>query len=61
MIINRTALWPRSRPPINYVLTEKEKAHGVSHGLTEAGYDTRMKQTVRFFLEGGYAYEPSKG
>ena len=31
------------------MLHTKEREHGVSHGLAEAGYDIRLKQNVRFF------------
>lgn len=34
--------------PIKNMLTTKEKLHGVSHGLGEAGYDIRIKQDARF-------------
>lgn len=34
--------------PLSPMLTTKERAHGVSHGLSEAGYDLRIKQTIRF-------------
>jgi dCTP deaminase len=34
--------------PIKDMLTTKERAHGVSHGLGEAGYDIRIKQAIDF-------------
>lgn len=34
--------------PIVGMLTTKERAHGVSHGLGEAGYDIRIKQDIWF-------------
>lgn len=34
--------------PIKDMLFTKEKAHGVSHGLGEAGYDIRIKQDIWF-------------
>lgn len=34
--------------PIKDMLTTKERLHGVSYGLAEAGYDIRIKQDVRF-------------
>lgn len=34
--------------PIVGMASTKERLHGVSHGLSEAGYDIRIKQTVRF-------------
>lgn len=46
MIINGTALYMVQ--PIKDMLPSKEKANGVSHGLTEAGYDIRIKQEVNF-------------
>lgn len=39
--------------PIVNMLHTKEKEHGVSHGLTEAGYDIRIKQDIRFSPYGG--------
>lgn len=44
MIINREALLAES--PIKDMLDTKERSHGVSHGLSEAGYDIRIKQSV---------------
>lgn len=38
--------------PIKDMLTTKERAHGVSHGLSEAGYDVRIKQEVLFDVGG---------
>ena len=32
--------------PLSPMLATKERAHGVSHGLSEAGYDLRIKQAV---------------
>lgn len=46
MIVNGRALL--DNPPIKRALEGKEKLHGVSHGLSEAGYDIRIKQTVEF-------------
>lgn len=34
--------------PIKDMIGTKERLHGVSHGLGEAGYDIRIKQDVRF-------------
>jgi len=34
--------------PIKDMLTTKERANGVSHGLGEAGYDIRIKQAIDF-------------
>lgn len=46
MIINGSTLLERS--PIKGMLRTKEKDHGVSYGLSEAGYDIRIKQSVIF-------------
>lgn len=35
-------------PPIKDMESKKIQAHGVSHGLGEAGYDIRIKQNVHF-------------
>lgn len=32
--------------PLSPMLATKERAHGVSHGLSEAGYDLRIRQDV---------------
>jgi len=47
MIINGTELL--NAAPINSMFTAKERTHGVSHGLAEAGYDIRIKQDVTFY------------
>lgn len=44
MIVNGYHLWQRR--PLDPMLSTKETAHGVSHGLGEAGYDLRIKQAV---------------
>lgn len=44
MILNGKLLLKAA--PIADMLGAKEQAHGVSHGLTEAGYDIRIKQGV---------------
>lgn len=44
MILNGYHLW--TARPLDPMLSTKERAHGVSHGLTEAGYDLRIKQSV---------------
>ncbi len=46
MVINGNALLSAS--PIRDMLTNKQTEHGVSYGLTEVGYDIRLKQEVRF-------------
>lgn len=70
MIVNGKTLLLQA--PINNMLTGKHTAHGVSHGLTECGYDIRLRQTVHFTKwegvvvtteEGGTAkreYQPDK-
>ena len=47
MIINGKALL--NAAPIRDMLSEKVKHNGVSHGLTECGYDIRVKQDVLLF------------
>lgn len=32
---------------------EKKREHGVSYGLTEVGYDIRLKQSINFIPNGG--------
>jgi dCTP deaminase len=46
MIINGSSLLKAK--PIVGMLTTKIKDHGVSHGLSEAGYDIRLKQDIEF-------------
>ena len=46
MIINQNSLLGAA--PIKNMLRTKEKAHGVSHGLSEAGLDIRIKQEIVF-------------
>lgn len=46
MIVNQSALLARG--PIKDMIGTKERSHGVSHGLSEAGYDIRIKQEVIF-------------
>lgn len=47
MIFNGYSLLEAS--PIKNMLTTKETAHGVSHGLSELGYDIRLKQDIVFY------------
>lgn len=51
MIINGRSLVFAS--PIKNMETTKKTFKGVSHGLTEAGYDLRLAETVLFIAEGG--------
>jgi dCTP deaminase len=46
MVINGKDLL-RLRPIVG-MLESKQTAHGVSHGLSEAGYDIRIKQEIQF-------------
>lgn len=46
VIINGNKLYFAA--PIKDMLPSKERAHGVSHGLGEAGYDIRIKQDILF-------------
>ncbi len=52
MIVNAKSLLQAA--PIKNMLETKERSHGVSHGLAEAGYDIRIKQDIKFIrhLEG---------
>ena len=71
MIINRQRLLEAA--PIKNMLTTKERLHGVSHGLSEAGYDIRIKQAITFTTsaagvpivevndEHGYALDTRRG
>lgn len=43
-ILNGSALLRAA--PLSPMLATKERAHGVSHGLSEAGYDLRIRQDV---------------
>ena len=51
MVINGKELMLHA--PIKNMLSSKEKAHGVSYGLPEAGYDIRIAQNVKFFKDNG--------
>jgi dCTP deaminase len=46
MVINGNGLLAAA--PIVGMFPGKFKAHGVSHGLSEAGYDIRIKQEIQF-------------
>jgi dCTP deaminase len=46
MVVNAGSLLELK--PIKHMLGYKERANGVSHGLTEVGYDIRLKQTIEF-------------
>lgn len=46
MIVNGKDLLEAA--PIADMASEKRREHGVSHGLSEAGYDIRIKQEVEF-------------
>lgn len=46
MKINRNKLLKYQ--PIKNMFTRKQKDHGVSHGMGEAGYDIRIKQAITF-------------
>lgn len=46
MIINGQLLLEAA--PIKGMISEKRREHGVSYGLSEAGYDIRIKQDVVF-------------
>jgi dCTP deaminase len=44
MIVNGKTLYRRA--PLDPMLDSKMKAHGLSYGLAEAGYDIRIRQTI---------------
>ena len=44
MIVNGKSLLTAA--PVHPMLAEKHRAHGVTFGMSEAGYDLRIKQTV---------------
>jgi dCTP deaminase len=44
MIVNGKSLYRRA--PLDPMLDSKVKSHGVSHGLSEAGYDLRIRESV---------------
>lgn len=46
MIVNGQTLFDLA--PIKDMQSVKKTAHGVSYGMSEAGYDIRIKQDVRF-------------
>lgn len=46
MVINRNALW--NAKPIVDMAFDKQEANGTSYGLSEAGYDLRLKQDIFF-------------
>ena len=48
MIINGNALLAAA--PIKDMVTQKQRSNGFSWGLTECGYDIRIKQDVSLFL-----------
>lgn len=50
MVINQHRLL-RNYRPIKDMLDRKVKEHGVSYGLSEAGYDIRIKQSIQFTKE----------
>lgn len=51
MIINGRHLIEAA--PIKGMINDKMRQHGVSFGLSEAGYDIRLKQSVWFRPDGG--------
>jgi len=53
MVINGKALL-RCKP-LTPMLDSKQREHGVSYGLSEAGYDVRIKQEVRLSPENRFS------
>lgn len=56
MIVNGESLLKAA--PIKNMLQSKETNGEVSHGLSEAGYDIRIKQEIFFLSPGDYGYVP---
>jgi dCTP deaminase len=54
MIINGSDLLQRA--PIKGMINEKRREHGVSFGLSEAGYDIRVKQDIVFYKPNNKEY-----
>jgi len=54
MIINGTNLLEAA--PIKDMINEKRREHGVSWGLSEAGYDIRVKQDIHFYKPNNKEY-----
>jgi len=54
MIINGNTLLFRA--PIKNMINEKRREHGVSYGLSEAGYDIRIKQDIVFYKPNNKEY-----
>ena len=54
MIINGSDLLQRA--PIKDMINEKRREHGVSWGLSEAGYDIRVKQDIVFYKPNNKEY-----
>ena len=52
MIINGKTLLLYA--PIKNMATQKQRSHGVSWGLAEAGYDIRLAETILFTHRDGY-------
>lgn len=50
MIINRSTLL--SLAPIKQMSSRKHRKHGVTSGMSEAGYDIRINQCVKFYPDG---------
>lgn len=50
MIVNGQMLLKAA--PIKNMLVGKQRQHGVTYGLGEAGYDIRIKQSIKFFAGG---------
>jgi dCTP deaminase len=53
MIVNGRSLL--AAKPLSPTLDRKYRSHGVSYGLSEAGYDIRIKQEVRLNPENRFA------
>lgn len=50
MIVNRNSLL--CMKPIRHMVRDKFREHGVTSGLSEAGYDIRIAETIQFVARG---------
>lgn len=50
MIVNRNSLLRMK--PIRHMVRDKFREHGVTSGLSEAGYDIRIAETIQFVARG---------
>lgn len=56
LIINKKSLLDAA--PIKNMESEKKVAHGMSYGLSEVGYDIRLKQRINFYPGSAEWFDP---